>query len=359
MMALAYLVANVFVAVAIQEPLVIVFGTLVILLAVAFSTRSFNSASRAQATGRELLAATGAAFLIPALTGVVWIALFWAIYGVANLLDVPPRFWAMSISGVAALGSSPFFVYAAYDELAGLLYPNAVGAPSRLYFVRAQSERTFRTRVALFVVPPACLTLLLILGLAPIALSAAALVSLLIASACVVPAPESGEQTVAEEASGHTLAQAFADEGFEVITNPRTDRSAVDPFLAGVDLFTYRGPRAYLVAVRRGAAEGEIDEWTAAIQLTNAARSLVDDDLPTGVKAVQPLMVLVDCGAESAVDTLYWDFGLVTLQIDTHRSTATTARVRDTDQLVAVGNRYIALAGHGPSVTEASRSLAT
>jgi hypothetical protein len=99
------------------------------------------------------------------------------------------------------------------------------------------------------------------------------------------------------------IAAALEDEGFSTILSPQTGKPDVDPLIARLDIFAYRGEQALAVEIKHRAGETGSLDWRGATGLVTATRALVETptELPEQVRSVNPLLVLVDDGPEPSL----------------------------------------------------------
>jgi hypothetical protein len=135
--------------------------------------------------------------------------------------------------------------------------------------------------------------------------------------------------------------------GWEVLPNPQTGNAGIDPYLAEVDLFARKGSLSALVKVIQGeqgqVGAGQLDPvgWPVVATVLTAARSLPPDQLPEGVRTVEPVLVLLDAELQSEPLLFAAQNGVGLLSVDADGVSARAPDVpRLEAELQAIGERY-------------------
>jgi hypothetical protein len=341
---IAFGLASVPVGLAIGE-LLIVPATVLIGLAVAVaSARAFSSASNVELSVAELVPAFADALILPCFLGVVWILIYWAAHGIATLAGGHAHTIGLAVSCGLLLFPATAFVGVTVRDAGRELYPDAVGSPSLFEATVTTQGRRLYIYAGLALLPPVAVALLVLVGVADVVgvvLAGGLLLYGFVLGGIARPAGLRGEPEVAGEAVPVGLARAFEAQGYQVIREPRTGTPAADPFLLEVDLFVHRAERAFVVQVKQSRAAFEPAEWTSAMSVVNAGRSLEASDLPHGVISVRPLLVLVDLCPDAHLEQLCETYSLTVLALQPLEANFSVLGETPGDDLTAVARRYL------------------
>ena len=154
-----------------------------------------------------------------------------------------------------------------------------------------------------------------------------------------------------------SVADSAEAAGWEVLPNPQTGDVGVDPYLAEVDLFASKGPLSMVMKVVQGdagaVAEGKLNPvgWPIVATVLTAARALSSDQVPEGVKTVEPVLVLLDTELESEPLLFAADNGVALLAVDADTTFARAPDVPGLEQeLTAIGDGLRAARAKRPAV---------
>jgi hypothetical protein len=233
--------------------------------------------------------------------GLCWLALYGVGYwGCRTLVEIfhiqaDARTYGLVFSTpfifVMALG----LTWEAIQSGAGQLYPERAGLPSRYYTLAAQGRRRIVIS-AVFVVLILGLTMALFRLAGNNAVVDILCLMYLFGVASAVRPRRASEPQQAGRPLVERIASELEENGFVTILSPRTGLPDLDPLLADLDLFAYRGEDGLAVEVKtQTGRDGSVD-WKAVTGLVNAARVLRDatSELPNGVVRVTPMLILVD-----------------------------------------------------------------
>lgn len=288
---------------------------LIVVVRTVFAVRHLESVGTEQPTGKDYLAAFFTSAYPPLVLNLVWLS----AYGMLRLLALFARLVAGLFGLPVGWSTDPFAFYGSLlfavpfsfaipeillPSLMSYLYPNAAG-------VRPALRRLSEDRQAgLLNWSLTILVLSLLLGLFGASLSgrtfhlfyAVLLTGAFFISAMLWNAGRWRESAKGEAARG--LALMFGALGFEARLQLATGIREADPLLAELDLVAWRQQTAYAVMVKvaRGENAGEGDRtsqvgWEAGPALL-AAASRAGDLVPREIRALRPLLVLVDLEAD-------------------------------------------------------------
>jgi hypothetical protein len=142
------------------------------------------------------------------------------------------------------------------------------------------------------------------------------------------------------------VADSAAAAGWTVLPNPQTGDVGIDPYLAEVDLFASKDSLSVLMKVVRGdpgtVADGKLDPvgWPVVATVLTASRVLPENQLPDGVKTVEPVVVLIDAELQSEPLLFASQNGVALLFVDGASAYALARDVpRLEEELQAIGER--------------------
>jgi hypothetical protein len=142
------------------------------------------------------------------------------------------------------------------------------------------------------------------------------------------------------------VADSATAAGWTVLPNPQTGDVGIDPYLAEVDLFASKDSLSVLMKVVRGdpgtVADGKLDPvgWPVVATVLTASRVLPADQLPDGVKTVEPVVVLIDAELQSEPLLFASQNGVALLFVDGASAYALARDVpRLEEELQAIGER--------------------
>lgn len=246
-------------------------------------------------------------FSVVAIAFASWVLYWILVLGLTLLEELTPLdLDADSIAGWIApawlagllLGYSP----TAARELASSLYP-AAGLHSRLFDVTRYQRSALLKRAAGAVVGVGTLIVLAYSADLPGEDPGTTLLVSLMLVVSLFATPESSPRVgTATGSDVENVTRSLEQRGWTVMPSPQTGEEGIDPLLAEVDLFAYKGHRSLLLEVRGERGESTPTQWAACTSLLTAARALPRTVLPPDVGSVDPVMVLVDSEVEPAID---------------------------------------------------------
>ncbi len=303
--------------------------------------------------GVVALATATLLFSFVSVTFFAWL-LYWLVRGplslVETLADIGLAAESIAWWGSLALLSLLLLVYApnAARKLAAALYP-AAGLHSR-YFDATRFERSaLLVRAGGGIAAVAALIVLAYAADLPGDDPGTTLLFSLMVVASLFATPEARLRTDAPaEEDVENVTYSLRKHGWTVIQSPRTGNEGIDPLLAEVDLFAYKDSTSILVDVSRANGTSAATQWAGCAGLVTAAKALPSTELPPGIKAVDPVVVLVDAELEPALARFARRHSVAFVVLDMkERSTEIGGSDRLREELMAVGE----LAVTGPART--------
>jgi hypothetical protein len=289
-----------------DRPWVVVF----VALPAALATLGLRSSSIPDAslpgTGAVTVAVLTLLFQLLSFAFFAWL-LFWLVDGLLSLVNVIGGFHVNSESiafwiafAVVLMIFTAFAIPAARNLVTGL-YPAAGLHSPYAGFFRSQGSVLWTRAGGIAVVVTIVLVLTVYTDIPGHDWGTALFLSLLVLSSLVwsprLVAAGRRDPKVTEEG----LATAFRECGWTVVPSPQTGRAAIDPLLCDVDLFAYKDSQSILVQLNQDASASKT-ALAGATSVLTAARSLPRTELPPGVELPDAVVVLVDVGANPALD---------------------------------------------------------
>jgi hypothetical protein len=265
--------------------------------------------------------------------------LYWAVDGGLSVVErigsvdihsATVAWWfAFGWLALMVLGYAP----TASGRLAVSLYP-AAGLHSRFLDVaRFKRNELLLRALGTAGVAVAATALGFLFDLPGVDAGTALLFSLAIA-ASLFATPESA----ADERDVSSTVRAFEVNGWTVLPSPRTGDAAIDPLLADVDLFAWKGSQAVLVDVKRTNGMPASAYWTSCAGLVTASRVLPRSQLPAGIADLDTVMFVLGAKLEREVESFASQQDVSIVVIDPETRTASVdgpPRLRDALEKVA------------------------
>jgi hypothetical protein len=304
----------------------------------------------------EVLLATATATYLMAAIAFGWLVFYWLLHGLLGLVETVTTVgidedriaWYATL-----LMFAPTMVHTAGRagyEMEAELYP-ATGLRSRYRdVIRFRGRRLIWRTVALVV------GVGVFVGGAVLAdldreWTGACVVAVLAVSASGFAVPAGAQRLGSVRAPDvKRVAESAEAAGWRVLPNPQTGDPGLDPYLAEVDLFASKDALSMLVKVVQGApgsvAEGNLDPigWPVVATVLTAARTLPSDQVPEGVRTVEPVLVLIDAELQSEPLLFASENGVGLLSLGGETTFALAPGVPRLEQeLQAIGDAFQAL----------------
>jgi IPT/TIG domain len=275
---------------------------------VSLAARGLRLFSPTRATVPEFLLAELNAAVLPALLGMVWLALYWAVYWAVRLVN---QYSGLHGNGqLIALGLSLAFVTAAgvgvawsvTRDLGTVLSPQWGGSRTKYFYMTLQPRATVNVGTGILVLG------LAVTGAAVVTSSwtstAVWVVDLLfVAAAGVAVEPPPGRSSPEDPRTEdvQTVSEVFSEQGYRVVAYPRTGKPDVDTLIQELDLLSYSAERAYAVKIKHCTRGAEPLNWTVGANVLDAARALERAKLIETIARVWPLLVLFEAEADESL----------------------------------------------------------
>jgi IPT/TIG domain len=319
-------------------------GSVVILGLANYGLGVFNST---RPTIPEFLLAELNAAVLPALLGIVWLVLYWAVFWAARLINHAhdqPIALALSLAFVAAAGVG--VIWSVTRDLATSLYPQWGGNRTRYFYM------TLRPRTAVTV---ALGTLMLVLAVSAAALITSSwtstavwvviLLFLVVAGLAVEPLPPRSATEGPRPEDVQAVGEALAKQGYRVVAHPRTGKPDVDPLVQPLELFSYSEQRAYAVEIKHGPPNVGPFDWTNGTSVLDAARALERAKLTETSAHIWPLLVVFDGAADESLRAFCEGQNVSLIRIERTTNTAEVISHDRSDDLQAIADRLVSFAG--------------
>lgn len=305
---------------ALGRPKILIYSTV---LALLIATLSLFRIKRTSEVSPHpflfLLSGIGALSLI-SMTG-LYVLLFYAlIYGVSWLVTFVVSWlgvlWTPNLDAIAfyptiiivgLMGIA--FIVLAVETIIKQLYPVTAGAKHAFYeFATDRRSALIRRFTIAIVILVIIIVLLILIGKARTIFYILLQISLLYVGFPLILFGKRNRQQYKRRFPVTTRAvQAFSrlfkTAGYEVITSPRTGDAAMDPLLAGLDLFVYSEERALAVNIKHARVDKAPVTWTDALEVRSAARIFGRAKLELEIKAkiIEPVLILIGVNTDETL----------------------------------------------------------
>jgi hypothetical protein len=309
----------------------------------SLSARSLRVFSSTQPTIPEFLLATLNAVVLPALLGIVWLILYWAMFWVARLINHPhDKSIALALSLAFLFAAGAGVIWSVTRDLAALLYPQWGGSRTRYFYL---------TRLPWAAINVAVGALVLGAGVSAAALLASSwtspavwvviLVFSVVAGVAVERLPQRRSPEDPHSEDVQAVGEALAEQGYRVVARPRTGKTDIDPLVQQLELFSYSGQRAYAVDIKHRAPDAEPLDWTAGTRVLDAARALERSRLAETIAIVRPLLVVFDSAADESLHAFCLGEKVSLIRIDRANSTSDVVSDDRSGDLQAIVHRFV------------------
>jgi hypothetical protein len=315
----------------------------------SFSARNVRVFSSTQPTVREFLLATLNAVVLPALLGIVWLILYWAMFWLARLINHPhDKAIALALSLAFLFAAGVGVIWSVTRDLAALLYPHWGGSRTRYFYLTRLPWAAINVGVgALVLGAGVSAAALLTSSWTSTAVWVVILVFSVVAGAAVerLPQRQSPEDPRSEDVQA--VGEALAEQGYRVVARPRTGKTDIDPLVQHLELFSYSGQRAYAVDIKHRSPGAEPLDWTAGTRVLDAARALERSMLAETIAMVRPLLVVFDGAADESLHAFCLGERVSLIRIDRANSASEVVSDDRSGDLQAIVHRFIPSAGPG------------
>jgi hypothetical protein len=326
----------------------VLIGSIILASFSASNLRVYNST---EPTIPEFLLATLNAVVLPALLGIVWLILYWAVFWLARLVGHPhDKLIALALSLAFLFAAGAGVIWSATRDLAALLYPQWGGSRTRYFYL---------TRLPLAAINVAVGALVLGAGVSAAAVLTSSwtstavwvviLVFSVLAGVAVERLPQRQSPGDPRSEDVQAVGEALAGRGYRLVARPRTGNTDIDPLVQQLELFSYSERRAYAVDIKHRAACAEPLDWTAGTRVLAAARALERSKLAETIATVQPLLVVFDGAVDESLHAFCTGERVSLIRIDRAHGTAEVVNDDRSGDLQAIVHRFL------PSTEPASK----
>jgi hypothetical protein len=275
---------------------------------VVLATRRLLTFPTTRPTVPELLFAQLDVAFLPALLGILWLVLYWAVLSVARVIipgnelhrgeQLAATGLSLAFAAAVNVGSS----WSVTRDLGMALYPRWGGNRTRYFYMTLQPQVTVTVSIGAFVLAAS------VAGAAVLSSSwtspavwVVVLAFLVVAAVTLAPQPVRSQPGDPEAEDVQAIGDAFTELGYRVVAYPRLGGADADPFVQQLELFPYSDQRAYAVEIKHGIAGAKPLSWTAGTSLLETARALERAKLAETAASVWPLLVVFDAKADDSL----------------------------------------------------------